>query len=267
MDGHTLQLAKFTGRHAGGDFSATGQIDFANLRDPVFQIAVTSDDSSIIIPLKAPGTLTGFIPVAATRTALSQAERERALSPFLPLDLTAALDLKISGPLSAGKVEGEARKSRIIFSRSRLILPDISLIEASSALPKSEVEWPQPFATTITPWDAWSYDVHCRFAPNARVGGIQTTHLGVQLGICINEGDLSAAVSSPPPEMDLAFERDGIKIHSRRESSGSTNLAASGGREELEIEEATWEFRPGTPRTPTLTLRLAGTCIRRALHR
>ena len=231
LDGHTLQLAKSTGRHAGGDFSATGQIDFSNLRDPLFQIAVSSSASNFKL---SPG-------------------HPAEPSAFLPLTVAASLDLKVSGPLSGGKVEGSAEVAEFKFGGS-LELADYLTNRGIFAGAFRPEEWPQPFENSIAPWAAWSYDVHCRFAPNIKID-VNWSAPGMS-------GRVPSTLGSGPPTGEMELRLGGTA--SNPALTGNLHIQgipAFNNGERMEIENATWEFLPGMPGNPSVTLLVAGSAF------
>ena len=227
LDGHFLQIAKSTGHYPAGDFAASGKVDFSNLRDPSLDLALTSQTSAIGLFANAPKEPRVFLPIATTT----------------------AFQLKMTGPLSGGKVEGEAQISLLKFEGdldlSRYLTPQDS--EAALA---DAGEWPRPFAVPSSPWPAWNLDIHCQAAPNARVLGNWRQENA--------EAPSSPAASGPAPlSMDLRLQgmlADATLAGSLR----ILELPAHCGAEDVVIEEGTWDFRPGAPRTPTMTLRIGG---------
>ena len=123
--GQTLRVEKLTGQHPTGDFSASGEIDFKNLRDPSLQLAVTSARSRLC-----------FFPAASGGLAAG-----------------AALALQLTGPFSGALVRGEAK-----------VWPagvggwDRALAEVLTG--GSVREFPPVVTLHGTPWNAWRFDVH-----------------------------------------------------------------------------------------------------------
>ena len=127
LAGQTLRVEKFAGQHPTGDFSASGEIDFTNLRDPSLQLAVTSAKSRLRLFATADG---GDL---ATETALA---------------------LQLTGPLSAASVGGTAKVSTAAFGGF-----DGAALEHFLAGDLAG-ELPPPLALHGTPWNAWRFDVH-----------------------------------------------------------------------------------------------------------
>lgn len=124
--GQTLRVEKFTGHHPTGDFQAGGEIDFANLRDPVLRLAVTSAQSPV--PLFAnPGTD--------------------------GLTVGTALTLRATGPLSAATLAGEAQISAAVAGNW-----EPAMQRALTGAPLGEL--PPAFALRGTAWENWRFDVH-----------------------------------------------------------------------------------------------------------
>lgn len=130
LDGQTLQIAKFTGQHPTGDFAATGQVDFTNLRDPSLKLEVTTQQSTV-----------KFFPESPS-----------------PISANASAKLQISGPMSAATVSGEAQIASISkdsISESAVI----SLFTGSAWNPL-----PSVFTFGEKPWSEWKFDIALRFA-------------------------------------------------------------------------------------------------------
>ena len=121
FDGQILRLEKFAGQHPTGDFSATGEVDFTNLRDPSVQLAVTS-----------------------VKTGL------RLFSGGM--EIGTALALSLTGPLSSATVSGEAKVSAARFIGFREF--DAWLVSEKGC------DLPPIFAANPSPWRAWKYAIH-----------------------------------------------------------------------------------------------------------
>ena len=143
LDAQTLQISSFTGKHPTGDFSASGQVDFTNLRDPNLKLDVSTAKS-----------LVKFFPEGVTATAL-----------------TAAAKLQINGPMSAATVSGDAQVS----SLSMDAVPD----SASFSLFTGAAGNPLPTILVFAekPWSDWKFDVALHsastpvaFNPNSQWG-------------------------------------------------------------------------------------------------
>ena len=137
FDGQILRVEKFTGQHPTGDFSATGEVDFTNLRDPALKLAVNSKSSELHL-------FSGW------------------------LELSAKLTLEISGALSAATVTGEARITNGYFpydsvsARMEFFQPIFSVLNALPFDP------PQLFDWNVAPWSDWRWSVH-GIANDARI--------------------------------------------------------------------------------------------------
>ena len=135
LDGQTLHLAKLTGRHPSGDFSASGDVDFTNLRDPTLKLEVASVKSDV--------TVFG---------------REEPAS-----IATTAAKLQIAGPASSATVSGEAQVSSLELSAEAMEMGSaLFLDERTESLPVA-------FVLTESPWNAWKYDVSVSSAPPATI--------------------------------------------------------------------------------------------------
>lgn len=126
--GQTLRVEKFTGQHPTGDFQAGGEIDFANLRDPALQLALTSAQSPV--PLFANDENDG-------------------------LNVGTALTLRVAGPLSAATIAGEAQISAAVI---RDWTP--TMLAVLSGAPLDEL--PPTLALRGTAWENWRFDVHAK---------------------------------------------------------------------------------------------------------
>jgi len=227
LDGHTLQLTKSAGRYPAGDFEATGQIDFANLRDPNLRLTLTSQASAIGLFANVP----------------------REPSVFLPVTVTMALQLTMNGPASAGKVEGDAQVSLLKFGGA-LDLGFYLTPNVSGVLPGDDGEWPRPFGIPSNPWSAWSLEIHCLAAPNARVLGSWRAE---------NSGAPAPAATLGAASADMDLRLQGMAADPAFVGSLRVwELPARCGAEDVVIEEGVWDFRSGAPRDPSMTLRIGG---------
>jgi hypothetical protein len=228
LDGHILHLMKFAGRYPAGDFAAAGDVDFSNLRDPNLRLTLTSQASVIGLFSEVRGEPSIFLPATATMT----------------------LQLNLTGPMSAGKVGGEAQVSLLKFGGT-LDLGFYLTPQVSDTAPRDDGEWPLPFGMPSNPWTAWTLDIHCQTAPNARVAGNWSPQ---------NSGAPSATPPSASAAMDLRLEgavSDPVLAGSLRVQ----DLPAHSGVEDVVIENGVWSFRPDAPRAPSTTLRIGGNAL------
>jgi hypothetical protein len=224
LDGHTLRLTKSAGRYPAGDFAAAGLVDFANLRDPNLQLTLTSQASSISLFANIP----------------------KEPSIFLPVTATAAFQLKMNGPASAGKLEGEAQVSLLKFGGSLDL--GFYLTPQVSAAPGDRGEWPRPFGIPSNPWSAWTLDIHSQAAPNARVvGNWRPENSGTPAGAAPLAMDLRLQGAASDPALTGSLRVQGLPAHC--------------GVEGVIIKDGTWEFRPGNPREPSMTLQIDGSAL------
>jgi len=196
LDGQTLRLEKFTGQHSGGDLSATGEIDFTNLRDPTLKLGVTSAKSRLRLFPAADGT--GL----ATELALA---------------------LQLAGPLSAGKISGDAK-----------ILAITPLGSDAEPWPQLLFEdWPGDLPPVLTfasaPWKAWQIEI--------RVSADK-----VEIG--------SQALSA-----DLRLAGTGATLA----LVGRASLQSSPRHNFQLLHQATLDFREGFPASPVITAEASGT--------
>ena len=180
LAGQTLRVQKFTGQHPTGDFSASGSIDFKNLRDPALQLAVTSAHSRV--RLFATGENEGGA-VAGTQLAL-----------------------RLTGPLSGGSVSGEAQVTTAGVGGWERACADLLLGGPVG-------EWPPVFTLQSTPWSAWSFDVQATAEKVALPG--QTVSAKVRLSgpgrAPALIGSISiAAADSPAPPRGLAAASENV---------------------------------------------------------
>ena len=229
LEGHILQITKSAGRYPAGDFEASGKVDFANLRDPSLDLALASQTSVIGLFANAPKEPRVFLPIATS----------------------AAFQLKMTGLMSGGKVEGEAQISLLKFEGdldlSRYLTP-----QGAEAAPTDAGEWPRPFAVPSNPWPAWNLDIHCQAAPNARVVGNWPPEAGAS----------TSPAASGPASLNLDLRLQGVAADAALTGRlRILELPAHCGAEDVVIEEGNWDFRPGAPEAPSMTLRIAGTAL------
>ena len=141
LAGQTLHIDALTGRHPTGDFSASGLVDFSNLRDASLQLVVSSG-----------------------QTELTLFERS-AISARL------ALQLLIGGPVSAATVRGTAQIHGLSVGGF-----DVASPWREPQLP----ELPRAFGFDAAPFRAWHLDIAASTGPggldsaieaNVRIGG------------------------------------------------------------------------------------------------
>jgi len=133
FDGQTMQVKKWTTRHPSGLYSATGQLDFPNLRDPSLNLAVSSADATL-------ACFAGENWSAQTRVAGTA---------------------QIVGPLSAAAIGGDWRLLSVaIAPRNRLSPspPDLTDLFLGRGIPAL----PPVFSLDGPPWSAWKFDVGLR---------------------------------------------------------------------------------------------------------
>lgn len=124
--GQTMQIEKLTGQHPTGDFSASGEIDFKNMRDPSLQLAVTSARSRVrLFP-------TGENEGGATADA--------------------RLALRLAGPLSGGSVSGEAQVTTAAFGGWDRAVAHLFTGGSAGGLPPV-------LKPAGPPWSAWRFAV------------------------------------------------------------------------------------------------------------
>ena len=140
FDGQIMRIEKFAGLHPTGDFSATGEMDFTNLRDPALKLAVSSKSSGL--------------------RPFSESDQKRKL------DLRARLDLQISGHVSGATVAGDAQIIGASFGDGSALAPVPfsypyfqPLFTALNELP---FDPPPLFALTSAPWSDWRWNVRCQ---------------------------------------------------------------------------------------------------------
>ena len=159
FDGQVMRLEKFTGQHPTGDFSAAGEIDFTNLRDPALKLAVGSKATGLR-PFSEPG------------------QKRR-------LDLRAGLNLRISGPVSGATVAGDAQIIDVSFGDGSALAPAPFsypyLQPVFTALNELPFDPPPIFALSAAPLSSWRWNVRCQ-ARDVRFLGVDRLKGDVLLG-------------------------------------------------------------------------------------
>ncbi len=139
FDGQTMRVEKFTGQHPTGDFNASGEIDFTNLRDPSLKIAVTSKKTAF---------------------RLFESDGENAsVKQTICANVDATLDLKISGAASSSLITGTAQILRDDFPTLFRLSENRWLLEF--LLGTRQFAFPSLFTLNTAPWDAWRFDIYC----------------------------------------------------------------------------------------------------------
>ena len=154
FDGQTMRVEKFMGWQPAGDFSASGEIDFTNLRDPLLKLAVLSGESRLR-PFFEPNQIR-------------------------KLGLGTHLDLQITGRASAALVAGDAQITDASFgdsptANSRYFQP---LATVLNDLP---FDPPPVFSLNSTPLADWRWNVRFQ-ARKLRFLGFDRMDVDVSLG-------------------------------------------------------------------------------------
>ncbi|WP_131989958.1 hypothetical protein [Chthoniobacter flavus] len=172
LDGQTLQIAKLTGLHPSGDFSATGQVDFTNLRDPALKLEVATTKSKFDF-------MTGSL---AATTA------------------TGGGKFQITGPVSAATISGDAQISYLEMNAAL----ENSILSFFAEGGVSEL--PSVFAFNEKPWCDWKCDVAVH-ASSATVGTQRSVRYTMLDGTTAN-ADLKLQGSGRTPELlgNLTFQ-------------------------------------------------------------
>lgn len=205
LDGQTLTLAKFGGRHPAGDFNVTGTIDFTRLRDPALQLSATSERTE----------LTFFRGLTPPGDDLDNGNTT-ALHAGPGIDgakLTTALALQISGPASTAQVTGAAQMQTLAID----LLPDLApvLLETAALTP------PAVFTLPSQPWKHWQFEVTARIP--------EPLPLSTQPGTV--RVDLKLVGAGAQPQLIGSVQFAGVQAR-----TGSTAVT---------VEEGTVEFRGG----------------------
>jgi hypothetical protein len=136
-----LVIDRFTGKHSFGEIQLGGTISLSNLLDPVLAVSLRSPQFTAPI-FKSPKP--GAVPVSAT----------------------SALDLSITGPLSAANAKGTATPVGLSLGRR----PEINGLWNGEHL-----ELPGIFSFPTAPWAAWQFELVCKSAAPVRVTGNKGT--------------------------------------------------------------------------------------------
>ncbi|MDR3401204.1 MAG: translocation/assembly module TamB domain-containing protein [Chthoniobacter sp.] len=223
LDGQTLQVAKFTGRHPTGDFSATGQVDFANIRDPNLNLEVTSTKSSFNVFGSG--------------------------SPNVSIDVSGKL--QITGATSRPTVSGDMQIASL-NANFALEAAGRSLLTGSAG---NEV--PPVFTLADKPWSDWKFDLslHSASAPvtyNSSQPLLPSQGSRVAHPV-VADTDLHLRGSGGAPSLtgSVTFHSGPIPVDVVGRLTDVRNgfpLTA----------EATIEFRDGQPQDPSINLKYSG---------
>ncbi len=145
LDGQTLRVEKLTGLHPTGDFSASGDVNFTNLRDPALKLAVTSAKSRLhLFPMADGGG---------------------------GLEADTTLALQVTGPLSGALVNGVLKVTDVSVDGWDLEQWDRALVG------DLELELPPVFALPAKPWSQWRFDVRATSSEAGRQNVMLTADL------------------------------------------------------------------------------------------
>lgn len=202
FDGQTLRVEMLTGRHPSGDLTARGEIDFTNLHDPSLKLGVTSAKSGVRLFPSEEGR--GGIVADAT------------------------LALRVTGPLSAATVSGDATimaASVEGFDRAQVekwLAGDLAC------------DLPPVLALKGGPGNAWRFDVR------GSAGGVRL--FGEAMSADVR---LTGTGAEPALVGSVKFT-----------SGGGSGFRAGGGQ--LDVRQATVEFRDGFPASPLVSVEALG---------
>ena len=129
FSGQTMRIEKFTGQHPTGDFRATGEMDFTNLRDPALKLAVTSEKSEVRM--------------------------------FGAVALSASLKLGVTGPVSGATVSGDAQ---VLKAAAGPPAGDDSAALVDFIVRDPAHDLPPVLEIGASVWNSWRLDIRCRAA-------------------------------------------------------------------------------------------------------
>ena len=223
FDGQIMRIEKLAGQHPTGDFSATGEMDFTNLRDPALKLAVTSAKSELRL-FSTPGRS-----VDERRLALTSLRMKNVRFPAEDgsggVALDTALALLLTGPLSGGTVTGEAKfiaSPSVGFYRDQLN----DWLGGDKAC-----ELPPVLVLNSAPWEAWRFDIH-----------------GTAEKVPVSNAQMSADVRLTGTGAAPALIG----------SVGFSSFAASVPGAVISLRQATLDFRDGFPTDPVITADASG---------
>ncbi len=223
FDGQTMRLEQFAGQHPTGDFSAVGEIDFTNLRDPALKLAVTSAKSRLRL-FSAQDGASGAAPLEPLSFTFKNV-RLFAGEGSGGVLAEVALALLLNGPLSGGTVSGEARVAAVpVVGFHRMQLDD--WLTGNLAC-----EVPPVFALNPGPWKAWRFDVH---------GTAEKA--GVLHGKMSADVRLTGSGAAPALIGSVSFISSGDNAPS----------------DSITLRQATLDFRDGFPTDPVITADASG---------
>ncbi len=232
LSGQTLELEKFACSSAPhGSLAVTGHVDFGAIRDPSLQIGIHSDRFGIAF---FPGfSLPGAAPDAAG------------------VQVTAATDLRVSGPCSQAEVSGKAVPVAIGLDTK----PDISALwrardarpityggDFRAFAPKNPI--PPPFVWQCPPWRNWRLEIDCESAEPVSLGFSKRSAGGDQAQL----GDLTSAVKIAGTGAAPALSGS-VTIRNLPVQSGFLSPIA---------RECILDFRPGFDNDPSISLAVSG---------
>ncbi len=225
FDGQTLHLSKFTGHHPNDDFSASGDVDFTNLRDPNLSLDVAIGKASV--------------PVFSRNTG--------------PCIANATANLKIAGPTSAAVVSGDAQVSSLELN--------INAAELGSALFLDDhvEKLPTAIALNDSPWNAWNYDVAVHAAPPSTIS--LKSLIPLSTFRLKNPSVPRASAADGTFDMDLRLTGSGeapsltgqVSIHGITVPVGAPSLFFS-----MQLADATLSFRAGAGEDPSIDADASG---------
>jgi hypothetical protein len=153
FDGQNLHVAKFAGSQPIGDFSAAGDVDFTNLRDPTLKLDVITAKSQLAIFKSGDASTPGAL--------------------FGDSTLTVAAHLQIAGPASGPAVTGDATIAALNLGGNP------ARLGSEIFLDRDGIALPPVFYRGENPWSHWKLDLTVQTAqPVAAKGGKLVREMG-----------------------------------------------------------------------------------------
>ncbi len=234
--------------HASGEYGTHGEIDLQNLREPVLNLDLQSQQAEVaLLPELARASFLHYTVVNATVAEdFALADRNGVITPKPSspwLKAVSRLDLHIAGPAGKAVISGEAAVQEVVVGPA-LELRDWWTTEHASL--------PAIFNWANEPWSNCKLDLHCTFAPHGEQtpfwsGDLKLTGPGAAPELV---GSIAVAAKpgedSPPVSPPAGLVAKGKPI----------TLTSNGFP--LELVSASMTFRPGPPVDPTVDLNLTG---------
>jgi hypothetical protein len=244
--------------HVSGRYGTHGEIDLQNLREPVLNLDLQSQQAeAALLPELARASFLKYAgPVSSSLAAYATILDQNGVVVSQPapgppwLKAVSRLDLHIAGPAGKSTISGEVGVQEIVVGPA---------LDLRNWWTTEHVSLPAIFGWAGEPWSNCKLDLHCTFPPRGNnpprapfwSGDLKITGTGATPELV---GTVAVAASKPAEDAPAAVPPGEADVKAKPISISSNGFP-------LDLVSASMTFRPGSPLDPSVDLSLAG-----ALH-